>query len=383
MDANKEFYFLEMNTRLQVEHPVTEMITGLDLVEQMLRVAAGEKLSLTQDDVRLEGWAIESRIYAEDPYRNFMPSTGRLVRCRPPLESEHVRVDTGVVEGSEITLYYDPMIAKLVTYGKDRAEAVNRMGQALDAYHLRGISHNVGFLSAVTRHERFRAGELSTAFIDEEYADGFAGAPLTGRVRDALIGVGCLIDRALRQRERAIAGAEVAPLPQSGDLVVRLADEAVAVTVTAVEDGCDVAVEDRVVAVRGRWRPGQPVFAGTADGEHVAVDVAQLAVGYRLRHGGADAVVAVHSPRRAELAALMPEKPPMDTSRFIVCPMPGLVLSVNVAEGDEVKAGQPVAVVEAMKMENVLRAERDGTVKSVKAETGDSLQVDQIIVEFE
>ena len=383
MDANKEFYFLEMNTRLQVEHPVTEMITGLDLVEQMLRVAAGERLQIAQEDVAINGWAIESRVYAEDPYRNFMPSTGRLVRCRPPAEDDTVRIDTGVIEGSEITLYYDPMIAKLVTYGHDRAEAVDRMGRALDAYHLKGISHNVGFLSAVVRHERFRAGELTTAFIEEEYAEGFAGAPVQGAVRDALMASACLIDRALRLRERSITTGLPVDLPLSDELVVRLADETCFVTVSAVEDGCDVAENGRVVAVRGRWQPGQPVFSGSVDGVPVSVDVEPRAVGYRLRHGGADTIVAVHSHRRAELAALMLEKPPADTSRFVVCPMPGLVVSIGVSVGEEVKAGLPVAVVEAMKMENVLRAERDGVVKSVLAKPGDSLSVDQVIVEFE
>ena len=381
MDQKKDFYFLEMNTRLQVEHPVTEMITGLDLVEQMIRVAAGETLSLGQDDVSLNGWAMESRIYAEDPYRNFLPSIGRLSRCRPPAEEDGVRIDTGVIEGSEITLYYDPMIAKLVTHGHDRAQAVDRMGLALDGYEIRGINHNIGFLSAIMRHERFRAGALTTAFIDEEYPEGFTGAPVRDGLRDVMLATACLVDRARRLHERAVGAGPAAPLPR--DMVVMLDGQSLAVTVDPVEDGCDVGIDDRMLAIRGAWQPGQRVFTGTCDGQHIAVAVDRLALGYRLRHAGGDVTAVVYSPRQAELAALMPVKPPADTSKVIVCPMPGLVLSIDVAEGEEVKSGQPVAVVEAMKMENVLRAERDGLVKRVCAEPGDSLAVDAVIIEFE
>ena len=380
MDQKKNFYFLEMNTRLQVEHPVTEMVTGLDLVEQMIRVAAGERLSFSQNDVKLEGWAVESRIYAEDPYRGFLPSIGRLSRCRPPLEAEGVRVDTGVVEGSEITLYYDPMIAKLITHGRDRAEAVERMSLALDSYQLRGINHNIGFLSAIMRHQRFRDGALTTAFIDDEYPDGFSGAPLEGSLRDVMTATACLVNSAARRHEQSIGGGAVS-VPQER-AVVRLGDESIPVELQAAEGGWDIGIEGRVLAIRGQWRPGMGVFSGTCDGRQVAVGVDPLPMGYRLRFGGGDAAVAVHSPRQAELAALMPVKLPPDTSKFVVCPMPGLVLSINVAEGDDVKAGQPVAVVEAMKMENVLRAERDGIVKSVCAGPGDSLAVDDVIVEF-
>lgn len=384
VDANKNFYFLEMNTRLQVEHPVTEMITGIDLVEQMIRVGAGEALTLRQEDVALEGWAMESRVYAEDPYRNFMPSTGRLVHCRPPEESASVRVDTGVVEGSEITLFYDPMIAKLITYGRDRDEAIAAMRDALDAYDIRGISHNVGFLSALMRHPRFAAGELTTAFIDEEYPDGFAGAPLEGEVRDTLVGAAVLIARRELDREGSLTGGlPYLRQPEGTDWVVELAGTPLPVTVVAMEDGYDVELDGRIVAVRSHWRPGQPTFRGLVNGRRVSVQIEHRPAGYRLSHGGATAVVAVRRPRHAALAALMPDKPPPDTSKFLLCPMPGLVVSIDVDAGEEVKAGQVLAVVEAMKMENVLLAERDARVAAVKAAPGDSLAVDQVIIEFE
>jgi len=384
VDASKNFYFLEMNTRLQVEHPVTEMITGIDLVEQMIRIGAGEALSFRQEDVKLEGWAIESRVYAEDPYRNFMPSTGRLVHCRPPAESDTVRVDTGVVEGSEITLYYDPMIAKLVTYGRDRTEAIAAMRDALDAYDIRGINHNIGFLSALMRHPRFVAGELTTAFIDEEYPDGFAGADCVGEVRDALIAAAVLIDRGDRARAASISGRLpfAVSLPAE-DTMVGLGATTQTVSVVAMEDGVDVGVDDRIVAVRSDWQPGQPTFRGLVNGRRVSVQIERTPAGYRLSHGGVTVTATVRGAAQAALAALMPDKPPPDTSRFLLCPMPGLVVSIEVAEGEEVKAGQALAVVEAMKMENVLRAERDGRVAAVKAAPGDSLAVDQVILEFD
>lgn len=384
VDANKNFYFLEMNTRLQVEHPVTEMVTGIDLVEQMIRVAAGEKLAMGQDDIDFDGWSLESRIYAEDPYRNFMPSTGRLVRCRPPSDSRTVRVDTGVLEGSEISLYYDPMIAKLITWGRDRKEAIAAMRDALDAYDVRGISHNIDFLGALMRHPRFVEGRLSTAFIEEEYPDGFTGAPLVGEVRDAIIGAGVLMHVRQRARERTISGQLPLGRPvQVGNWVVSVGDESLPIKVSDAEDGADVELESRLINARSHWRPGEAVFNGQINGRHVNLTVAPTTQGFRLNHGGLAAEVAVRSPAVAELAALMPYKPPPDTSKFLLCPMPGLVVSIDVGEGDDVKAGQPLAVVEAMKMENVLRAERDGIVAAVKASPGDSLAVDAVILEFE
>ena len=384
VDAERNFYFLEMNTRLQVEHPVTEMVYGVDLVEQMIRIASGEAMTLRQDDMRADGWAIECRLYAEDPYRNFMPSIGRLVRCQPPVGEAGVRVDTGVVEGSEITMFYDPMIAKLVTKGRDRDEAISTMKTALDAYYVRGINHNMSFLSALVAHPRFVEGRLTTAFIDEEYPDGFTGAPREGSLLDALLAAGVLMHRRTARREASISGQLAHYRPTFGaEWVVGLGGEYHAVTASSVEDGFDVDLGGRVIAVRSYWRPGQRLFEGTVNGRHVTIQADPEAGGFRLHHGGVEALVTVRSPRAAELAALMPKKIPPDTSKFLLCPMPGLVISLDVAGGDEVKAGQALAVIEAMKMENILRAERDGIVAALKAAPGDSLAVDDVILEFE
>ena len=384
VDKDRNFYFLEMNTRLQVEHPVTEMVYGVDLVEQMIRIAAGEVMTLNQEDVRAEGWAIECRLYAEDPYRNFMPSVGRLVRCRPPVQTADVRVDTGVIEGSEITMYYDPMIAKLITRGRDRAEAIAAMGKALDGYYVRGIRHSMSFLSALISHPRFVEGRLTTAFIDDEYPGGFTGAPRQGPLLDALLAAGVLMHRRNGQREASISGQLAHYRPTFGAAwVVSLDGDHHTVTVDPVDDGFDVALEGRLIAVRSYWQPGQRLFTGTVNGHHVTIQADPEAGGFRLHHGGVEALVTVRSPRAAELAALMPHKAPPDTSKYLLCPMPGLVVSLDVAKGDEVKAGQALAVVEAMKMENILRAERDGVVAAVAAAPGDNLAVDDVILEFE
>ena len=384
VDKDRNFYFLEMNTRLQVEHPVTEMVYGVDLVEQMIRIAAGEAMTLRQDDLQADGWAIECRLYAEDPYRNFMPSIGRLVRCQPPAGSAEVRVDTGVIEGSEITMYYDPMIAKLITRGQDRAEAIAAMRTALDAYYVRGISHNMAFLSALIGHPRFIEGRLTTAFIDEEYPDGFSGAPRQGELLDALMGAAVLMHRRQAERQASISGQLSHFRPSFGtEWVVGLDDDYHHVTVSPAEDGFDVEVAGRLIAVRSYWRPGQRIMTGTVNGRHVTIQADPETDGFRLYHGGIEAVVTVRSPRAAALADLMPHKIPADTSKYLLCPMPGLVVSLNVAAGDEVKAGQTLAVVEAMKMENILRAERDGIVAALQVAPGDSLAVDDIILEFE
>ena len=384
VDEDRNFYFLEMNTRLQVEHPVTEMVYGIDLVEQMIRIAAGEAMTLRQADVRADGWAIECRLYAEDPYRNFMPSIGRLVRCQPPAQTANVRVDTGVIEGSEITMYYDPMIAKLITKGRDRAEAIAAMAEALDGYYVRGINHNMSFLAALINHPRFAEGRLTTAFIDEEYPDGFAGAPREGPLLEALLAAGVLMHRRAREREASISGQLAHYRPAFGaDWVVGLDGGHHAVTVDAVENGFDVALAGRLISVRSNWRLGQRIFTGTVNGRRVTIQADAEAGGFRLYHGGVETLVTVLSPRAAALAALMPYKAPPDTSKFLLCPMPGLVVSLAVAEGDEVKAGQALAVVEAMKMENILRAERDGIIAALNAAPGDSLAVDDVILEFE
>ncbi|TKT80968.1 acetyl/propionyl/methylcrotonyl-CoA carboxylase subunit alpha [Aquamicrobium sp. LC103] len=390
VDGERNFYFLEMNTRLQVEHPVTELITGIDLVEEMIRVAAGEKLSISQADVKLDGWAIESRLYAEDPFRNFLPSIGRLTRYRPPEEGTQadgtvVRNDTGVFEGGEISMYYDPMIAKLCTWAPDRAEAVAAMSAALDDFEVEGIGHNLPFLSAVMQHPRFREGKLTTAFIAEEYPDGFSGvAPEDADVR-LLAAVAAYINLRCLKRNVLISGALANhPRTVERDWVVTLAGHEV--PVTAYDEGGRTVVgfdDGSSVSVVGDWLPGRTHAIFNIGSQRMGVKVSASNSAFRLRWRGMDAVAHVRSPRVAELARLMPAKLPPDTSRMLLCPMPGVVTSISVKEGDQVEAGQALATVEAMKMENVLRAERRGVVKRVAAEAGASLAVDELIMEFE
>ena len=373
VDKNRKFYFLEMNTRLQVEHPVTELITGLDLVELMIRVAAGEKLPLEQKDVKLNGWAVEARLYAEDPFRNFLPSTGRLIKYREPAPGPDVRVDTGVYEGGEISMFYDPMIAKLCSYGKTRIDAIERMRRALDEFYVRGVSHNVPFLAALMAHPRFRAGKLTTNFIAEEFKGGFTAAHLPPRDPAMLAAVAAVADR--------IKGTRLGTTQDSR--VVMLNREPMAVTVSAGNPGgFTVEADGRKIAVKTDWSPGEPLMRATIDKQQVVVQIDALASGWRLINEGGQAEALVLTPRQAELYALMPVKAAPDTSKFLLSPMPGLLASVAVSEGQEVKAGEALAVVEAMKMENVLRAVRDGTVKTLHAKAGDSLRVDQKIIEF-
>jgi propionyl-CoA carboxylase alpha chain len=385
-----------MNTRLQVEHPVTEMITGLDLVELMIRVAAGGPLPFRQADLAIQGWAIESRIYAEDPFRNFLPSIGRLVRYRPPQEGPReggvsVRNDTGAEEGSEISLYYDPMIAKLVTHGPDRAAAIDAQSAALDAFVIDGIQHNIPFLSALMQHPRWRRGDLSTGFIAEEYPDGFHAPEPEGAVRDALICVAAAIDHLHNLRRRRISGqlSGAAEMAFQQERVVRLGDFAQRLTIKG-ELGGEASLtfhdedgkEGVTFIVASDWWPGQPLWQGRVCGRQVAVQVRPVLNGFDLSHAGIRVKAYTYTAREAELAALMPEKKLADSSKALRCPMPGLVVSIAVEEGQAVKAGEPLAVVEAMKMQNVLRAERDATVKALKAKPGDSLAVDAIIMEF-
>ncbi|WP_181705250.1 acetyl-CoA carboxylase biotin carboxylase subunit [Chthonobacter rhizosphaerae] len=388
---DKSFFFLEMNTRLQVEHPVTELITGIDLVEQMIRVAAGEKLSITQADVKIDGWAVESRVYAEDPYRNFLPSTGRLVKYRPPAEGVAdgitVRNDTGVVEGSEISMFYDPMIAKLVTHGPTRLAAIDAQAEALDSFVIDGIQPNIPFLTALMQHPRWRSGTLSTGFIKEEYPDGFMGRAVDADTRSVLAVAALSMDLIRRERLEHHSGRL---RPASGkwrtDYVVRLDREHIPVTVpegyAAVPLEIDVRIDGKAVTVRSEWRPGDPVWIGTVGDTSVAVQVRSAPGGSTLSWRGVTVFTRVMTPEVAALDALMPVKQPPDMSKYLLCPMPGLVVSIAVAEGQEVKAGETLAVVEAMKMENVLRAERDGTVSAIKAKPGDSLAVDAVILEF-
>ena len=390
---DKSFYFLEMNTRLQVEHPVTELITGIDLVEQMIRVAAGEKLSIAQKDVTLTGWAVESRVYAEDPFRNFLPSIGRLVKYRPPAEASHdgitIRNDTGVQEGGEISIYYDPMIAKLVTHAPSRAAAIEAQSTALDAFYVDGIRHNIPFLSALMNHPRWREGKLSTGFIAEEFPKGFSARPPEGEVARRLAAVGAAIDHVLGERKRQISGQ------LTGRLVQR--ERRRAVWLDREEIALDVAREADGIAVRfigadglpgnphnlvSAWTPGEPVWQGTIDGHFVAMQVRAIPNGIRLAHQGFDVAVNVFTESEAAAARLMPVKSAADTGKKLLCPMPGLVVSIAVSEGQEVKSGETLAVVEAMKMQNVLRAERDGTVKKIHATAGATLAVDALILEF-
>ena len=372
VDKGRNFYFLEMNTRLQVEHPVTELITGLDLVELMIRVAAGEKLPLQQKDVKLNGWAMEARLYAEDPFRNFLPSTGRLVKYREPEPGPDVRVDTGVYEGGEISMFYDPMIAKLCSHGKTRNQAIERMRRALDEFYVRGVSHNVPFLAALMAHPRFVAGKLTTNFIAEEFKGGFSTAYLPPRDPVVLAAVAAVADRIQGHRAGTV----------QDERVILLNRAPIEVAITGSGSQFVVETGDRRLEVETSWSPGEPLLRATVDRAPVVVQVDAAGSGWRLIHAGGQAEALVLTPRQAELYALMPVKAAPDTSKFLLSPMPGLLASVAVSEGQEVKAGEALAVVEAMKMENVLRAVQDGTVKVLHAKPGDSLKVDQKILEF-
>jgi propionyl-CoA carboxylase alpha chain len=386
---DRSFFFLEMNTRLQVEHPVTELITGVDLVEQMIRVAAGETLAIRQEDVRLNGWAVESRIYAEDPTRNFLPSVGRLTTYRPPAEGPAgeatVRNDTGVEEGGEIPIFYDPMIAKLVTHAATREAAIDGQARALDAFAIDGIRHNVPFLATLMSQERWRSGRLSTGYIAEEFPDGFKAPAPEGVVAIRMAAIAADIDHHLNARKRRISGQmqSMKPVVFETDRVVMLGGAAHRAHVADAGEGVSVALDGgEPLAVASDWRPGDPVWSGVVGDAAVAVQVRPILNGVRLAHAGAEVDARVYTQREAELAALMPEKKAADTSKALLCPMPGLIKSIAVAAGQEVKAGETLAVVEAMKMENVLRAERDVTVKALKAKAGDSLAVDALIMEF-
>jgi len=386
VDADRNFYFLEMNTRLQVEHPVTEMVTGLDLVELMIRVAAGERLPLSQADVRFAGWAIEARVYAEDPFRNFLPSTGRLVRYLPPTPSDSVRVDTGVYEGGEVSVHYDPLIAKLITHGGTRQQAISQLRHALNEFYIRGVAHNISFLAALVEHPRFRAGRLSTNLIGQEYPQGFHPSDVVHDDPALLIVVAASIHRRYMDRAAQISGQ----LPGyerkvHDDWVVAIGRERHPVTVRPQGDSWshDVVSGGRHYLVESQWQFGQPIFRGRVGGTEVCIQVERRNMKYWLFHWGAQVEMLVLTKRAAELLDCMPAKKPPDLSRFLLSPMPGLLAQLNVAVGDEVRAGQGLAVVEAMKMENLLRAERDGRVGKVLAATGDTLAVDQPILEFE
>ncbi|WP_170607077.1 acetyl-CoA carboxylase biotin carboxylase subunit [Ruegeria arenilitoris] len=404
VDGDKNFYFLEMNTRLQVEHPVTELITGVDLVEQMIRVAAGEKLSITQDEVTLTGWAIENRLYAEDPYRNFLPSIGRLTRYRPPQEiaagpllandkwqgdapsgENAVRNDTGVYEGGEISMYYDPMIAKLCTWAPTREQAIEAMRVALDSFEVEGIGHNLPFLSAVMDHSKFISGDMTTAFIAEEYPDGFEGVVLPKTDLRRIAASCAAMHRVAEIRRTRVSGRMDNHERKVGNRwVVTLQGHEFAVRVGADKEGATVRFEDgSTLRVTSDWTPGDQLAVLDVDGSPLVLKAGKISGGFRIRNRGADLKVHVRRPRQAELARLMPEKLPPDTSKMLLCPMPGLIVKIDVEVGQEVQEGQALCTVEAMKMENILRAEKKGVVAKINAGPGDSLAVDDVIIEFE
>ena len=381
-DADMNFYFLEMNTRLQVEHPVTELVTGQDLVELMIRVASGEKLMLTQNDVTLSGWAIEARVYAEDPLRNFLPSTGRLVKYSEP-KGNGIRVDSGVYEGGEISIFYDPMIAKLITYGDDRSQSITHMVDALDNYYIRGVNHNISFLNALMVHPRFVDGDLTTNFIADEFPDGFHADLVVQNDPEIAVVVAASVHQLDCERAGLLSdqleGHEVEP---SNEWIVIIADQRRSVRVRLTDTGYLVELDGQDYCIFTEWRLGDPLFKAVINDVNVSVQVEPVASGYRLFYRGTEINAQVISPRAADFMKHMLFKPPQDMSKFLLSPMPGLLVNLSVNEGQEVKEGEELAVIEAMKMENSLRATKDGVVGNIEAEQGDSLAVDQIILEF-
>ena len=389
--SGESFYFLEMNTRLQVEHPVTECITGIDLVEQMIRVAAGEKLAFTQDDIKIDGWAIENRVYAEDPYRGFLPSTGRLVRYQPPVDGwqddgeangrrgiDGVRVDDGVYEGGEVSMFYDPMIAKLITWGKTRDEAADKQIEALDRFEIEGLGHNIDFVSAIMQHPRFRSGELTTGFIAEEYPDGFTGAATSDETLGHLAAIAGFVATARADRARQIDQQLNGDLEPPYDWSVTIGGQTFTVELEE-----EVLVNGEPLDIGISYTPGDRVIEAHVEGQTYGVKLEPTRTGLKMTTRGAIHTAQILPVRVAHLTQHMIEKVPPDLSKFLICPMPGLLVALHVSEGDKVEAGQPLAVVEAMKMENILRAEKSATVKTVNAKAGDSLAVDAVILELE
>jgi propionyl-CoA carboxylase alpha chain len=390
--SDKSFYFLEMNTRLQVEHPVTELITGVDLVELMIRVAYGEKLPITQDQVQLNGWSMECRINAEDPFRGFLPSTGRLVKFQPPKEATDAggttRVDTGVYDGGEISMFYDSMIAKLIVHAKDRDSAIERMRDALNGFVIRGISSNIPFQAALMQHKRFQSGNFNTGFIAEEYPKGFDASMVPHDDPALLVSVAAYVYRAFTDRSASISGQLQGHerLVSDNWMVVRLdaaGNQYHPVTARLVDGGYDIEYKGKPYALRSSWKLGESLFVGTCNGQEFTLQVERHKTKYSLFHWGTRADFMVMSARAAELLALMPEKQAPDLSKFLISPMPGLLREVAVKVGQDVKAGEKLAVIEAMKMENILKADQDCKVKKISASAGESLTVDQIIIEFE
>jgi len=380
---DKSFYFLEMNTRLQVEHPVTELITGLDLVELMIRVAAGEKLPFTQAQVKLDGWAMECRINAEDPFRGFLPSTGRLVKYMPPPEVHGVRVDTGVYEGGEISMFYDSMIAKLIVHAATRDQAIARMRDALNQFVIRGVASNIAFQAALMQNPRFLSGDFNTGLIAEQYPKGFNAADVPHDDPAMLVAVAAAIHRQYLARNATITGQmpghEFTP---GADFVVLMGTSQYRAAVLKAEGGWDVSFGGERFELRSDWQFGDPLYVGTLNGQSICMQVERRGLVYRLFHWGVQADMQVMSGRTAELRALMPVKAAPDMSKFLLSPMPGLLTQIAVTVGQEVKAGEILAKIEAMKMENVLKAERDCVVEKLLATPGESLAVDQAIIAF-
>ncbi len=382
VDPSRSFYFLEMNTRLQVEHPVTEFITGVDIVEQMIRIAAGEPLSFTADDVGIDGWSIEARIYAEDSRRGFLPSIGRLSTYRPPQTNRSLRIDSGVEEGSEVTMFYDPMIAKLVVHGEDRPAAIAAMRHALDSFEIRGVQHNIDFLAAIMRNPQFAAGDMTTAFIDRTWPEGFSGAPVTERERTVLTGVGLLAHLRVLERDRRITGTLRDPGLMAHDWVVQFLGARFEVSAWLTANGIMWRSGEGDVAVESSWKPGQTLFQGEVDGCPAVVQVERKGTSWELVHAGIIEQMTVLSKGAAKLLSRMPARPAADHSRLVTSPMPGRIVDLAVGEGDAIEMGQVLVVIDAMKMENVLRAERSGEIARVHVAVGDSVSVDSTLLEY-
>ncbi|WP_018146681.1 acetyl-CoA carboxylase biotin carboxylase subunit [Henriciella marina] len=385
--VDKSFYFLEMNTRLQVEHPVTEMITGVDLVEQMLRSACGEKLNIEQSSLKITGWAVESRVYAEDPYRKFLPSIGRLRRFHPPGEGPlgegTVRMDSGVREGDEISMFYDPMIAKLVTHGKDRDTALDTQASALDRFHIEGIQDNIPFVAAVMDEKRFRSGDITTAYIKDQFPDGFDGVEATDKQRLYLTATAAYVHGVFARRGEQISGRMSEPDAPREEWVVILDKEHQDIELELGDNSAKITINGKVHTLETEWKPGTHLLEGTIDGEPFAVKFADKTEGYLLRHRGVAVRALVCTPLTAKMLERLPEKPKPDTSKLIISPMPGLVVSVDVEVGQQVEEGEAVCIVEAMKMQNIIRAEATGKVASINVGAGDSVAADEVMVEFE
>ena len=383
VDSNKNFYFLEMNTRLQVEHPVTELITGIDIVEEMIQIAAGEKLSFTQDDVKLKGWAFESRICAENPSRGFLPSSGRIIAYSEPAKSPNIRIDTGIGLGGEVSMFYDSMIAKLCTYGETREQAIELMRSALSSYIINGIAHNISFLEAVMLHPRFVSGDISTAFIQEEYPDGFSGASLTSEVTTVFLATAIFIYISEQRRASLLSGNINNQANKIGTRwVVTIDDKLFPVLITPVENGYNIRHESDRIYIRSNWNLGNELFTAIINGKKTNVKIENIRTGYLLSHAGISVKAFVRSPRISELEALMVSTVVVEESSELQAPLSGQIAAIKVKEGQEVTAGQEIMILTAMKMENLILAERDGKIAKIFVNEKDNVVRGQVLLEF-